>query len=441
MGDFEVNGVSCQPAFHKLKEHLCKFTPEWGEGITTVPAATIRRLAAEFAREARIGSTIVVEGVTLPYRPVAAIAFRGSQGHRNSLYNFLAVDLLNHLVGAADVVGSCLGFNPVCEGHPETGRPHHVPSPDADGIMKVGMWMGYHLPYPPDKPKMPDKTGLQDLFPMGMCSPFLESDDQEDFWQKLELPYRTEVLINWGANLLLAIANSETVARALAKYKFMVSFDLFLTETAALAHVVLPVCSSFEKDGTFTNTEGHVQAIRQAVEPVGESRPDWEVFVALSILLGVPLEYAESREILKEIRSLIPGYGSLGPAPLPTKVDRATVDSYLTHGFERDLAARYRPAPARPRAASMRTKRPRPYRWQGHRSAPARIPSRALAWHAARCSNRREADASATGGRVRMADRRRGSATPAPRRTMPARWAVAVRMPSSTLRSLQRGLP
>jgi formate dehydrogenase alpha subunit len=71
--------------------------------------------------------------------------------------------------------------------------------------------------------------------------------------------------------------------------------------------------------------------------------------VALSILLGVPLEYAESREILKEIRSLIPGYGSLGPAPLPTKVDRATVDSYLTHGFERDLAARYRPAPARPR--------------------------------------------------------------------------------------------
>lgn len=303
MGDFEVNGVSCQPAFHKLKEHLCKFTPEWGEGITTVPAATIRRLAAEFAREARIGSTIVVEGVTLPYRPVAAIAFRGAQGHMNSLYNFLAVDLLNHLVGAADVVGSCLGFNPVCEGHPETGRPHHVPSPDADGIMKVGMWMGYHLPYPPDKPKMPDKTGLQDLFPMGMCSPFLESDDQEDFWQKLELPYRTEVLINWGANLLLAIANSETVARALAKYKFMVSFDLFLTETSNFADIVLPDLGYLQQLDSrtsfpffFCSMPGGMGdwswTIRQpALPPDGQQRAFQDVLMELADRIGFRADY------------------------------------------------------------------------------------------------------------------------------------------------------
>src|SRR3990172_1734962 len=74
--------------------------------------STVRRLAKEFGTEARVGSTIVVDGVTLPYRPVAAIAFRGSQGHVNSVYNFYAVNLLNHLVGAADVVGGCLGFNP-----------------------------------------------------------------------------------------------------------------------------------------------------------------------------------------------------------------------------------------------------------------------------------------------------------------------------------------
>jgi len=239
-GDFEANGVACQPAFQKLKDHLKKFTPEWGEGITTVPAANIRRIAGEFAREARVGSTIVVEGVRLPYRPVAAIAFRGSQGHMNSAYNFLAVDLLNQLVGAADVVGSCLGFNPTCEGHPDSGRPYHVPSADADGIMKVGMWVGYHLPYPPEKPRMPERMGLQDLFPMGMCSPFLESDDREEFWQKFNLPYRSEVLINWGSNLLLAIANSESVASALSNLKFMVSFDLFLTETSNFADIVLP---------------------------------------------------------------------------------------------------------------------------------------------------------------------------------------------------------
>ena len=126
----------------------------------------------------------MVEGVNLPYRPVAAVAFRGAQGHMNSAYNFLAVDLLNHLVGAADVVGSCLGFNPACKGHPETGQPRYVPSPDPDGLMTVGMWMGYHYPYPVDEPRMPKKMGLQDLFVLGMTSPFLDSVDQEEFWQK-----------------------------------------------------------------------------------------------------------------------------------------------------------------------------------------------------------------------------------------------------------------
>lgn len=54
------------------------------------------------------------------------------------------------------------------------------------------------------------------------------------------------------------------------------------------------------------------------------------------------MEYAESKEILKEIRGLIPGYGSLGPTPLPPKVDRAAIEHYLTEGYQRDIAARYR---------------------------------------------------------------------------------------------------
>ena len=297
-GDYEVNGVRCQPAFRKLKDHLRKFTPEWGENITTVPAANIRRLAGEFAHAARIGSTIVVDGVTLPYRPAAAIAFRGAQGHVNSLYNFLAVDLLNHVVGAADVVGACLGFNPACNGHPETGRPRYVPSPDSDGIMMVGMWMGYHYPYPPAEPRMPKNIGLQDLFTLGMCSPFLESDDQEGFWQKFELPYRAEVLINWGANLLLSIANSESVARALAKYKFMVSFDLFLTETSNFADIVLPDLGYLQQLDSrtsfpffFCSMPGGMGdwswTTRQPVlEPQGQQRPFQDVLLELADRVG-----------------------------------------------------------------------------------------------------------------------------------------------------------
>ena len=188
----------------------------------------------------------VIDGVTLPYRPVAAIAFRGAQGHTNSVYNFLAIDLLNHLVGAADVVGSCLGFNPACDGFPETGRPRYAPTAGPDGLMVTGMWMGYHYPYPIGEPRLPQQLGLQDLFVMGMTSPFLDSDDQERLWEMFDLPYRPEVMVNFGANLLMSIANRESVARSLQQYKFIVSFDIFLTETSSFADIVLPDCGHLQ---------------------------------------------------------------------------------------------------------------------------------------------------------------------------------------------------
>ncbi len=161
---------------------------------------------------------------------------------------------------------------------------------------------------------------------------------------------RLKAMFIVGENPLASLPESLRVRESLDKLDLLVCQELFLTETAALAHVVLPVCSSLEKDGTFTNTEGHVQAVRQTVEPVGEARPDWEIFSALSGLLGSPLDYAESREILKEIRSLIPAYGSLGPSPIPAKIDRAAMDRYLNQGYERDLAERYRmpETPSRP---------------------------------------------------------------------------------------------
>jgi NADH-quinone oxidoreductase chain G len=152
-----------------------------------------------------------------------------------------------------------------------------------------------------------------------------------------------------GENPVGSLPASVRADESLRKLDLLVCQELFMTETTALAHVVLPAASSLEKNGTFTSTEGHVQAVRAAIEPVGESRPDWEVFSALSILLGSPMEYAESKEILKEIRSLIPGYGALGPAPVPPKVDRAVVDRYLADGYAQDLSARYRLSASRSR--------------------------------------------------------------------------------------------
>lgn len=296
-GAYMINGVIGQPAFQLLRDHLKKYTPKRAEEITTVPAANIRRLAREFAREARVGSTIVIDGVTLPYRPVAAIAFRGSQGHMNSVYNFLAVDLLNQLAGAADVVGSCLGFNPTCYGHPDTGRPYYVPKADPDGLMVTGMWMGYHYPYPVGKPRMPKQLGLQDIFTIGMTSPFLSSTDQEMLWKKFDVPYRPEMLINYGSNLLMSIGNKEIVAESLLKYKFIVSFDLFLTETSVFADIVLPDCSYLQSVDSRSNFPFIFSLpagpgewcwpIRQAVVPPdGEQRRYAEVLLELADRAG-----------------------------------------------------------------------------------------------------------------------------------------------------------
>jgi formate dehydrogenase alpha subunit len=117
--------------------------------------------------------------------------------------------------------------------------------------------------------------------------------------------------------------------------------DPFLTETARMAHAVLPACTSAEKDGTFTNLEGRVLRVREAIDPLGESLPDWHIMTALANALGCQWEYESPNDIQAEIMKLLPGYYNLGQ---PRKIV-PTVDRYLSNGYAADVAARYR-APA-----------------------------------------------------------------------------------------------
>ncbi len=144
-----------------------------------------------------------------------------------------------------------------------------------------------------------------------------------------------------GENPVESLPGDAGVIEALDALEFLVCQELFLTETAKRAHVVFPACSALEKDGTFTNTEGHVQPVRQSIEPLGESRPDWEMFSALSVLMDQPIEYGDVREIFKEIRDVIPGYGLLGPASTPPNVCEETMARYVKTGFREDVARRY----------------------------------------------------------------------------------------------------
>ena len=94
-----------------------------------------------------------------------------------------------------------------------------------------------------------------------------------------------------GENPLLSDPDLHHVKKELQKLDLMIVQDLFLTETAMLADVVLPVASFAEKDGTFSNTERRVQRIRKAIEPPGEAKSDWEVICGISNKFGYPMHY------------------------------------------------------------------------------------------------------------------------------------------------------
>jgi formate dehydrogenase alpha subunit len=162
---------------------------------------------------------------------------------------------------------------------------------------------------------------------------------------------RLKAMFVIGENPIGTLPSHLGTREACQSLELLICQELFLTETAAVAHVVFPAAAPLEKAGTWTNEEGHVQAIRPAVEPAGDSRPDWEILSALALLLGTPMEYNDSKDLLKEIRSVIPGYGLLGPTPTPQKVDRGAVDRYLSGGYRDDLSTRYTLAPRGPHPA------------------------------------------------------------------------------------------
>jgi len=121
-----------------------------------------------------------------------------------------------------------------------------------------------------------------------------------------------------GENPMVSDPDTNHVRKSLENLELMVIQDIFLTETARLADVVLPTCSFAEKEGTFTNTERRVQLIRKAVEPPGEARTDWEIICRLADLMGAGklFPYASAEEIFEEIRRVTPQYAGMTYARL-----------------------------------------------------------------------------------------------------------------------------
>ena len=145
-----------------------------------------------------------------------------------------------------------------------------------------------------------------------------------------------------GENPLATLPASMEVRAALERLELLVVQDPFLTDTGKLAHFVLPACTYAEKDGTFTNLEGRVLRIRQAMDPLGESLPDWHIMTALANAMGCQWEYQSANDIQAEIMKLLPGYYNLGQ---PRKIVPVP-DQYLSNGYAAEVKARYQQTPA-----------------------------------------------------------------------------------------------
>ena len=143
-----------------------------------------------------------------------------------------------------------------------------------------------------------------------------------------------------GENPLATLPASVEVRSALERLELLVVQDPFLTDTGRQAHFVLPACTYAEKEGTFTNLEGRVLRIRQGMDPVGESLPDWHIMTALANALGAQWEYESANDIQAEIMKLLPGYYNLGQ---PRKTAPAP-DQYLSNGYASEVKTRYRAA-------------------------------------------------------------------------------------------------
>lgn len=114
-----------------------------------------------------------------------------------------------------------------------------------------------------------------------------------------------------GENPLISDPNMHHTKKALEKLDFLVVQDIFMTETAELADVVLPSSCFAEKDGTFTNTERRVQRVRRAVSPPGEAREDSAIIIELSRRMGYDMKYNLIEEVLEEVGSLWPAVAGI----------------------------------------------------------------------------------------------------------------------------------
>jgi len=314
--------------YDDLLRSVRDFTPEKAEEITGVPADDIRR-AARMYWKAGAASIVYSMGITQ---------------HTTGVDNVLSVANLALLTGQIGRPGAG-----VC---PLRGQNNVQGSCDMGALPNV--YPGYQLVTDENA-----KKKFEDAWGSGLSSkPGLTLTEIIDACEHGDI----STLYVMGENPVLSDPDSNHVKKAFKKLDFMVVQDIFLTETAQFADVVLPAASWAEKEGTFTNTERRVQMVRPGLPQVGESRPDWEIVQQIAKSMGASgFDFGSSRTIFREMATLTPQYAGIRHGrieedggiqwPCPTE-DHAGTPILHTEKFTRGLgkfhAVSYRPAAEAP---------------------------------------------------------------------------------------------
>lgn len=264
--------------FDELKKTVEKYSPEYVEEITGIPKEKLEE-AARMYGGAKVASILYAMGITQ---------------HRTGTDNVKSLANLAMLCGNVGVRGG--GVNPL------RGQNNVQGACDMGGLPNV--YTGYQkVADLAVRKRMAEAWGVKEVPP----EPGLTVTEMMEAAHEGKI----KALYIMGENPMVSDPNLNHAEEGLKKVDFVVVQDIFLTETARFADVVLPSACFAEKDGTFTNTERKVQRVRKAIDPPGDAKQDWEIICDISSRMGYQMSYDGPKAIMEEIARLTPSYSGI----------------------------------------------------------------------------------------------------------------------------------
>jgi len=264
--------------FEDMKKTVEKYTPEYTEKITGIPAEKLTEVARLYAT-AKAGSICYCMGITQ---------------HIGGTDNVKSLANLAMLCGHMGIDGG--GVNPL------RGQNNVQGACDLGGLPNV--YSGYQpVADLAVAKKMEEAWGVSGL----STQPGLTVTKMVPMAHDGEM----KALYIIGENPLVSDPDLNHAEKSFNNLDFLVVQDIFMTETAKLADVILPSKCFAEKEGTFSNTERRVQRVRKAVEAPGEVKDDWQITCEIGTRMGFAMSYENSGQIMAEIASVTPSYAGI----------------------------------------------------------------------------------------------------------------------------------